>query len=120
MGFCLFNNVAIAAQYALSHYHLERIAIVDFDVHHGNGTQAAFYDQPRVFYASSHEIPHYPGTGLPTETGCGNIVNVPLLAGDTGAEFRSKYSRFILPALKKFKPDLLLISAGFDAHRDDP
>jgi len=120
MGFCLFNNVAIAAEYARRQHHLERIAIVDFDVHHGNGTQAAFYDQPQVFYASSHEMPHYPGTGLPTETGCGNIVNVPLQAGDTGAEFRNKYSRIILPALRNFKPDLLLISAGFDAHRDDP
>lgn len=120
MGFCLFNNVAIAAQYAHRHYHLERIAIVDFDVHHGNGTQVAFYGQPHMFYASSHEMPNYPGTGFPTETGAGNIVNVPLTAGDSGVEFRKKYRRVILPALKSFKPDLLLISAGFDAHRDDP
>jgi acetoin utilization deacetylase AcuC-like enzyme len=120
MGFCLFNNIAIAANYARQHYHLERIAIVDFDVHHGNGTQAAFYHQPNVLYASSHEMPHYPGTGHPTETGVGNIINVPLAAGDSGVEFRQKYNNIILPAVKKFKPDLLLISAGFDAHKDDP
>jgi len=120
MGFCLFNNIAIAANYALQHYQLERIAIVDFDVHHGNGTQAAFYNQPSVLYASSHEMPHYPGTGHPAETGAGNIINVPLAAGDSGIKFRQKYNNIILPALKKFKPDLLLISAGFDAHKDDP
>jgi acetoin utilization deacetylase AcuC-like enzyme len=120
MGFCLFNNIAIAANYARQHYQLERIAIVDFDVHHGNGTQAAFYNQPNVLYASSHQMPHYPGTGYPTETGVGNIINVPLAAGDSGVEFRQKYNRIIFPALKSFKPDLLLISAGFDAHKDDP
>jgi len=120
MGFCLFNNIAIAANYARHHYQLGRIAIVDFDVHHGNGTQAAFYHQPKVLYASSHEMPHYPGTGHPSETGVGNIINVPLAAGDSGIEFRQKYRRMILPALKNFKPDLLLISAGFDAHKDDP
>ena len=120
MGFCLFNNVAIAAEYARRHYHLQRVAIVDFDVHHGNGTQAAFYDQSNVFYASSHEMPNFPGTGYPTETGVGNIINVPLAPGDSGVEFRQKYSAIILPALRHFKPDLLLISAGFDAHKDDP
>jgi acetoin utilization deacetylase AcuC-like enzyme len=120
MGFCLFNNVAIAAEYARQHYHLERIAIVDFDVHHGNGTQAAFYAQPQVLYASSHEMPQYPGTGYPTETGVGNIFNVPLAQGDTGVEFRDKYESIILPALDNFKPELLLLSAGFDAHEDDP
>ncbi len=120
MGFCLFNNVAIAAEYARKRYAVKRVAIVDFDVHHGNGTQAAFYQQPDVFYASSHEMPHYPGTGYPSETGVGNIVNVPLAAGDTGVAFREKYQRIILPALNHFKPDLLLLSAGFDAHRDDP
>ncbi|WP_020564236.1 histone deacetylase family protein [Methylosarcina fibrata] len=120
MGFCLFNNVAIAAEYARTHYRLERIAIVDFDVHHGNGTQAAFYRQPRVLYASSHEMPHYPGTGYPSETGAGNIVNVPLSAGDDGADFRRKYQSLILPELDRFKPEFMLISAGFDAHRDDP
>ncbi|TRW90725.1 histone deacetylase family protein [Candidatus Methylobacter oryzae] len=120
MGFCLFNNIAIAANYALRHYRLERVAIVDFDVHHGNGTQTAFYNQPNVLYVSSHEMPHYPGSGYPTETGVGNIINVPLAAGDSGIEFRQKYNNIILPALKKFNPDLLLISAGFDAHKDDP
>ena len=120
MGFCLFNNIAIAAEYARTQYQLERIAIVDFDVHHGNGTQAAFYRQPQVLYLSSHEMPHYPGTGYPNETGVGNIINVPLAAGDSGIEVREKYSRIIFPALKKFKPDFLFISAGFDAHKDDP
>ncbi len=120
MGFCLFNNIAIAAEYARRQHQLERIAIVDFDVHHGNGTQAAFYHQPNVLYASSHEMPHYPGTGHPSETGVGNIINVPLAAGDSGIEFRQKYSTIILPALKKFRPELVLISAGFDAHKDDP
>ncbi|MEY3287913.1 MAG: hypothetical protein RLZZ419_155 [Pseudomonadota bacterium] len=120
MGFCLFNNVAIAAEYARRHYHLERIAIVDFDVHHGNGTQAAFYNQPHILYASSHEMPNYPGTGYPTEIGVGNIVNVPLTAGDAGIEFRKKYSDIILPALRNFKPELVLVSAGFDAHKEDP
>jgi acetoin utilization deacetylase AcuC-like enzyme len=120
MGFCLFNNVAIAAEYARQTYHLERIAIVDFDVHHGNGTQAAYYHQPSVLYASSHEMPTYPGTGYASETGVGNIVNVPLVAGESGREFRQKYEEIIFPALNSFKPDLLLISAGFDAHEDDP
>ena len=120
MGFCLFNNVAIAAEYARQKYHLERIAIVDFDVHHGNGTQTAYYHQPSVLYASSHEMPNYPGTGYSSETGAGNIVNVPLVAGESGREFREKYEEIIFPALNSFKPDLLLISAGFDAHEDDP
>ena len=120
MGFCLFNNIAIAAEYARSHYHLERIAIVDFDVHHGNGTQAAFYKQPAVLYASSHEMPNYPGSGYPQETGVGNMINVPLAPGDTGIEFKKKYNAIILPALRNFKPQLLLVSAGFDAHKDDP
>ena len=120
MGFCLFNNIAIAAEYARSHYHLERIAIVDFDVHHGNGTQAAFYKDPNILYLSSHEMPNYPGSGYPQETGVGNIVNVPLAAGDTCIEFKNKYNSIILPALRNFKPQLLLVSAGFDAHKDDP
>ncbi|MCX7101073.1 MAG: histone deacetylase family protein [Methylobacter sp.] len=120
MGFCVFNNVAIAANYARQHYQIERIAIVDFDVHHGNGTQAVFYNHANVLYASSHEMPNYPGTGHPRETGAGNIFNVPLSAGDTGYEFRHKYNCIILPALRNFKPELLLISAGFDAHKDDP
>lgn len=120
MGFCLFNNIAIAAEYARRHYGLERIAIVDFDVHHGNGTQAAFYQQAQVLYASSHQWPHYPGSGAPQETGVGNIINVPLAAGTNGEIFRSKYREIILPVLKKFNPQLILISAGFDAHKDDP
>lgn len=120
MGFCLFNNIAIAAAYARQHYQLERVAIVDFDVHHGNGTQAAFYQQPNVLYVSSHEMPNYPGTGYATETGVGNIVNVPLDPDSSGAIFREKYNTIIFPAIKKFNPDLLLISAGFDAHKDDP
>jgi len=120
MGFCIFNNIAIAAEYARQHYQLKRIAIVDFDVHHGNGTQAAFSQQPQVMYVSSHEIPHYPGTGYPNETGVGNIINVPLAAGETGESVRKKYQTIIFPALNAFKPELLLISAGFDAHRKDP
>ena len=120
MGFCLFNNIAIAAEYARTRYNLERIAIVDFDVHHGNGTQAAFYQQAQVLYASSHQWPHYPGSGHPLESGVGNIFNVPLPAGSDGIAFRAKYEDTILPALSKFKPQLLLISAGFDAHKDDP
>ncbi len=119
MGFCLFNNVAIAAEYARQHYHLERVAIVDFDVHHGNGTQAAFYDQPKVLYVSSHEMPHYPGTGYPTEPDANHIVNVRLAPRETSTEFREKYQHSILPALHHFKPELLLISAGFDAHKND-
>jgi len=120
MGFCLFNNIAIAAEYARTRYQLERIAIVDFDVHHGNGTQAAFYEQAQVLYASSHQWPHYPGSGTPLENGVGNIVNVPLPAGTNGAVFRAKYNEIILPAVRKFQPQLILISAGFDAHKDDP
>ncbi|MGR9053028.1 MAG: histone deacetylase family protein [Gammaproteobacteria bacterium] len=120
MGFCLFNNVAVAAEYARTHHGLDKIAIVDFDVHHGNGTQAIFYRQKHVLYASSHQMPLYPGTGSPDETGVGNIVNVPLRAGTEGDEFRDKYSRIILPALRQFKPRLLFLSAGFDAHKDEP
>jgi len=120
MGFCLFNNIAIAAEYARTHYRLKRIAIVDFDVHHGNGTQTAFYEQPQILYASSHQWPHYPGSGHPLENGVGNIINVPLPAGTNGAVFRSKYKEIILPAIREFEPQLLFISAGFDAHQDDP
>jgi acetoin utilization deacetylase AcuC-like enzyme len=120
MGFCLFNNVAIAAEYARSRYGLTRIAIVDFDVHHGNGTQAAFFDQPQVLYASSHQWPHYPGTGHPSENGVGNIINVALPTGSGSDVFRDKYRQSILPAVKTFNPELILVSAGFDAHRDDP
>jgi acetoin utilization deacetylase AcuC-like enzyme len=120
MGFCLFNNIAIAAEYARKHYHINRVAIVDFDVHHGNGTQAAFINQPDVLYISSHEMPNYPGTGYASETGAGNIINIPLKANTAGTEFRKKYTDIVIPALNSFKPELLLISAGFDAHKKDP
>lgn len=120
MGFCLFNNVAIAAQYARSKYPISRVAIVDFDVHHGNGTQAVFYREPQVLYASTHQMPLYPGTGSARETGVGNIFNAPLPPGSGGEAFRAAMEEKIFPALRKFEPQLLLISAGFDAHRDDP
>lgn len=120
MGFCLFNPIAIAAEYARKHYQINKVAIIDFDVHHGNGTQAAFNTNPHVFYASSHEMPNYPKTGYPQETGVGNIINVPSYSGETGDSVRKKYSTIIFPALKAFQPELLLISAGFDAHKEDP
>jgi len=119
MGFCLFNNVAVGAAHALAR-DIERVAIVDFDVHHGNGTQDIFWNDPRVLYASTHQWPLYPGTGRPEETGAGNIVNVPLARGAAGAEFRAAFNGIILPRLRAFAPQLLLISAGFDAHRLDP
>lgn len=120
MGFCLFNNVAIAAEYARKQHGIERVAIVDFDVHHGNGTQNAFQAKKYVMYASTHQFPWYPGTGKSEETGVGNIINVPLAAGSGSKEFRSAFVERILPALNRFSPELLLISAGFDAHRNDP
>jgi acetoin utilization deacetylase AcuC-like enzyme len=120
MGFCLFNNVAIAAFHARAAHGAERVAVVDFDVHHGNGTQAAFGSDKNLFYGSTHQMPLYPGTGAASETGVGNIVNVPLNPGDGGAQFRAAFRSRILPALDAFAPDMLLVSAGFDAHRDDP
>ena len=120
MGFCLFNNVAIGAEYARRHYGLTRIAIIDFDVHHGNGTQAAFAQQPQVLYVSSHQWPHYPGSGQSNETGVGNIINLPLEAGCNSATFRNRYQHQLLPAIQNFAPQLMMISAGFDAHREDP
>jgi acetoin utilization deacetylase AcuC-like enzyme len=121
MGFCIFNQAAIAAAYACEVHKLERVAVVDFDVHHGNGTQAAFFDRPELFYASSHQSPFYPGTGARSETGVNhNIVNVPLPRGCDSAQFRAAISALVLPALRAFAPDLLIISAGFDAHRLDP
>ncbi len=118
-GFCLFNNVAVAAAHARARG-LRRVAIVDFDVHHGNGTQDIFADEPEVFYGSSHQGGAYPGTGHAAETGVGNIVNVPLRAGTDGAGFRAAWDEVLLPALDRFCPQLLIISAGFDAHRADP
>ena len=120
MGFCLFNNVAVGALHAMERHGCRRVAVVDFDVHHGNGTQHMFERNPNLMYASSHQFPYYPGTGAARETGVGNIVNAPLPAGANGALFREAYQRRILPALDAFQPDLLLISAGFDAHADDP
>lgn len=119
MGFCLFNSVAVGAQHALARG-LQRVAIVDFDVHHGNGTQDIVETDARVLYASTHEMPLYPGTGLRRETGVGNIVNEPLPSGGGSGEFRAAYRDRVLPALAAFAPQLVLISAGFDAHRLDP
>ena len=120
MGFCLFSNAAIAAKYAREKYGLNRIAVLDFDVHHGNGTQAAFYDDGDLFYASSHQMPLYPGTGDVNETGCGNIFNHPLAAGAGGLEFLAAWRDILLPAMRASLPELIIISAGFDAHRADP
>ncbi|WP_395683129.1 histone deacetylase family protein [Dokdonella sp.] len=120
MGFCLFNNVAVAAAQALAVHRLERVAIVDFDVHHGNGTQDIFWSDARVLYASSHQWPLYPGTGARGDTGAGNIVNAPLPAGAGSIDFRDAFNRIVLPALDEFAPQLIFISAGFDAHRLDP
>ena len=120
MGFCLFDNVAIAALYARQKYGAERVAVVDFDVHHGNGTQDIFWSEKDMFFASTHQMPLYPGTGALSETGVGNICNAPLRPGDGGAPFREAFEARIIPALKNFSPDLILISAGFDAHEADP
>lgn len=120
MGFCLFNNVAVGALHAREKHGIGRVAAIDFDVHHGNGTQAAFESDGDLFYASTHQWPLYPGTGAAGETGVGNICNVPLAAGSGSAEFRHAMSETVLPALEAFRPDLILLSAGFDAHKDDP
>ena len=120
MGFCLFNNVVIAAERARRAHGLTRIAVVDFDVHHGNGTQAAFEEDGDLFFGSTHQSPLYPGTGAAHETGVGNIVNAPLSAGTGSAGFRDAMESRLLPALRAHRPELILISAGFDAHRDDP
>jgi acetoin utilization deacetylase AcuC-like enzyme len=120
MGFCFFNQAAIAAHYARAAHGAERVAVVDFDVHHGNGTQDIFWSDPDLFYGSTHQMPLYPGTGARQETGVGNIFNAPLRAGDGSAQFREAMGSVILPALDVFAPDLVIISAGFDAHHRDP
>ena len=123
MGFCLYNNIAVAAA-ALRAEGASRVAIVDIDVHHGNGTQAAFYSDPTVLYVSSHQYPYYPGTGAAEETGAGAgrgfTVNLPMEAGAGDAEVEGAYRSVVLPALDAFRPDAMLISAGFDAHERDP
>lgn len=123
MGFCLFNNVAIAAKCALAEYGLERIAIIDFDVHHGNGTQEAFYDNPQVLYISTHEYPFYPGTGRIEETGSGmgkgSTVNIPLPSGCGDEEYLQVFEQIVAPATRRFKPQLVLVSAGYDPHWTD-
>lgn len=120
MGFCLFNNVAIGAAHACAVHGLKRVAIIDFDVHHGNGTQHMFEHDAQVFYASTHQMPLYPGTGARSEKGVGNICNAPLPPFAGGDEFRDAYEEIVLPALDRFRPELIMISAGFDAHRADP
>jgi len=124
MGFCFFNNVAIAARHLLDCHGLARVAIVDWDVHHGNGTQHAFYDDPSVFYFSCHQWPHYPGTGRRDEEGDGNgkgfTLNAPLAAGSTDVDFLQAIRERLRPAMDRFGPEFILVSAGFDAHVDDP
>ena len=121
MGFCLFNTVAIAARHAIRAHGLERVAIIDFDVHHGNGTQDIFWNDPSVLFCSTHQMPLYPGTGAKGETGEANtIVNAPLSPGDGGERFREAFNARLLPRLSDFAPQLVLVSAGFDAHTRDP
>ena len=123
MGFCIFNNVAVAARYAIDHYGLERVMIIDYDVHHGNGTQEMFYDDPRVLYFSLHQAPFYPGTGLAEERGEGEgegtTINVPLPAGTGFETYEPIFRQIMAPAADRFRPQLILVSAGFDAHWKD-
>ena len=124
MGFCLFNNVAIAARYLQRKHGISRVLIVDWDVHHGNGTQHSFYDDPSALFFSTHQYPHYPGTGRATERGSGAgeglTINVPMSAGEGDEEYRAVFQRVLVPAAESFKPEFVIISAGFDAHKDDP
>jgi len=120
MGFCLFNGIAVAAAHACDEGGLERVAVIDFDVHHGNGTQAIFEHDPRVLYLSSHQMPLYPDTGYPDERGDGNVLNAPLPPGAGSAAFRRAWEDVLMPALDAFKPQLVLVSAGFDGHWRDP
>ena len=120
MGFCIYNNVAVGANYLINKYKLKKIAIIDFDVHHGNGTQDIFYDNEKVLYISTHQYPYYPGSGTNDEKGKhNNILNIPLPAGTTSEEYLNAYE-FVLKKIIEFKPEFILLSAGFDAHKDDP
>ena len=120
MGFCIYNNVAVGAHHLLEKYKFNKVAIIDFDVHHGNGTQDIFYDNEKVLYISTHQYPYYPGTGDEKEKGkYNNIFNIPLPAGTTSEEYLNAYE-FVLKRIKEFKPEFILLSAGFDAHKDDP
>ena len=120
MGFCIYNNVAVGAYYLIERYKMNRVAIIDFDVHHGNGTQDIFYENEKVLYISTHQYPFYPGTGANNEKGQhNNILNIPLPAGTNTEEYLNAYE-YVLKKLKEFKPEFLLFSAGFDAHTDDP
>jgi len=120
MGFCIYNNIAIGANYLLDKYKLNRVAIIDFDVHHGNGTQDIFHDNEKVLYISTHQFPYYPGTGTEQEKGkYNNIFNIPLPAGTTSEEYLNAYE-FVLKKIHQFKPEFILLSAGFDAHKNDP
>ncbi|WP_425039919.1 histone deacetylase family protein [Primorskyibacter sp. S187A] len=121
MGFCLFGNAAIAAKHAMKRHGLSRVAVVDFDVHHGNGTQALLWDEPRALFVTSQQMPLWPGSGQPSERGAhDNVLNVPLAPGSNGADMRAAYETQVFPRLAAFKPEFIIISAGFDAHADDP